>query len=258
MPESIRDRPTKAHSYVFLFAKSAQYFYDPDAIREAFTDGNRGAGQGFRWNSPHYTEQEGPLNNTLGGLPPEAPRGPDGRRVTAVKGGENSEQHRDGERWPNAAGANARSVWNIATEPTPFAHFATFPTKLVARMIKAGTSERGCCPECGAPWTRISGREVEDDKEIERIRNVGGRTDGFTRTKASGGLPDVGRPTLGWERTCEHETQPVPCTVLEPFAGSGTTLMVARSLGRHSIGIELNAEYCRLAADRTQQLSLLT
>ena len=73
MPESIRDRPTKSHSTVFLLSKRPSYYYDMDAIREAFTDGNRGAGQGFRWNSPHYTEQEGPLNNTLGGLPPVRP-----------------------------------------------------------------------------------------------------------------------------------------------------------------------------------------
>jgi DNA modification methylase len=190
MPESVVDRPTRSHSTVFLLSKQARYYYDQDAVRQAFTDGNRGAGQGFRWNSPHYTEQEGPLNNTLGGLPPEAPRGPDGRRVTAVKGKENSEQHRDGERWPNPEGANARTVWTIATEPTPFAHFATWPTKLVSRMIQAG------CPPGG--------------------------------------------------------------TVLDPFAGSGTTLLVARKLGRQSIGIELSESYCKLAAERTQQLSLLT
>jgi DNA modification methylase len=51
---------------------------------------------------------------------------------------------------------------------------------------------------------------------------------------------------------------PVPCTVLDPFAGSGTTLLVARNHNRHSIGIELNADYLTIAATRLQQLSLLT
>jgi site-specific DNA-methyltransferase (adenine-specific)/site-specific DNA-methyltransferase (cytosine-N4-specific) len=138
------------------------------------------------------------------------------------------------ERWPNPSGANARSVWTIPTEPTPFAHFATWPRKLVARMILAGTSERGVCPECGAPWVR----ETEE--------------------------------TLGWSPSCDCMPMtaapnsrvlvcddPVPATVLDPFAGSGTTLIVARSLGRRSIGVELNEEYCRLVRDRTMQQSLL-
>ena len=59
----------------------------------------------------------------------------------------------------NRSGANARSVWTIATEPTPFAHFATWPQKLVSRMILAGTSERGVCPECGGPWVRETSSE---------------------------------------------------------------------------------------------------
>lgn len=117
MPESVTDRPTKAHSYVFLLTKSARYFYDADAIRE-----------------PHT---------------------PDGRKVTTVIGTDASHQHRNGERWPGT-GRNARSVWSIPTEPTPFAHFATFPQALVERCIKAGTSEHGACSECGAPWRRIT------------------------------------------------------------------------------------------------------
>jgi hypothetical protein len=64
--------------------------------------------------------------------------------------------------------------------------------------------------------------------------------------------------TLGWSPSCDHAHEPVPCTVLDPFAGSGTTLLVARNHGRHSVGIELNADYCQIAADRLSQLSLLT
>ena len=56
--------------------------------------------------------------------------------------------------------------------------------------------------------------------------------------------------TTGWRPTCDHEGDPVPCTVLDPFAGSGTTLMVALRLGRDAIGIELSPEYVKLAENR--------
>jgi DNA modification methylase len=195
MPESVTDRPTKAHSTVFLLTKKPRYFYDADALRT-------------------------PLQH-------------DGRRVDHVKQGAGSIQHRDGPRWPDNDGANARSVWTIPTEPTPFAHFATWPRELVRLMIAAGTSERGCCPTCRAPWRRHT--EVSYTKLATNSRPVGWF------------------PTC----TCEHGGDPVPCTVLDPFGGSGTTGLVARNMGRHAVLIELSTEYCGIAAERLAQQSLL-
>jgi hypothetical protein len=158
----------------------------------------------------------------------------------------------------NTGSANARSVWTIPTQPTPFAHFATWPEALCRRMILAGTSERGCCP-CGAPWvrdTQTTGGNWEERKESGLPLRAG-----FSQAYPVAVGTSITR-TIGWSPSCEHGTpgcplEPVPCTVLDPFAGSATTMLVARHHGRHSIGIELNESYLEIAAKRLQQLSLL-
>jgi DNA modification methylase len=163
MPESVTDRPTKSHSTVFLLSKQPRYFYDADAIREGFNaEAHAKAARAIARDD--YTD---PSNGSM------------------AKPRDAFTQHRD----YNPGGANARSVWNIPTQPTPFAHFATWPEALCRRMILAGSPEGG--------------------------------------------------------------------VVLDPFAGSGTTCLVARNHGRHSIGIELNEQYLEIAAKRLQQLSLL-
>lgn len=156
MPESVRDRPTRAHEYVFLLTKSARYFYDQDAIREPHVrlwDESNGGSLVTGWQTK------------TGGYGKMAGRQP-------------------GEPYPlpNPLGANARTVWQIATEPSPEAHFATFPTELARRCVLAGTKP--------------------------------------------GSL------------------------VLDPFAGSGTVILVADMLGRDAIGLELNATYVEMARRR--------
>jgi len=152
----------------------------------------------------------------------------------------------------NANGRNARSVWTIATQPYPEAHFATFPEELPRRCILAGTSAHGCCPECGAPWEREQEREDTrhwternqfSKKQLAQVANKD-RNDGISKAAS----PIF--TTTGWRPTCAHDATPVPCTVLDPFAGSGTTLAVALALGRNAIGIELNPEYVKLAERR--------
>jgi DNA modification methylase len=229
MPESVTDRPTKAHEYVFLLTRSPRYFFDAVAVRED------GAGR-----------------LDLGRMKrPEARMG-------------------EGGRWANdngyrtEAGRNIRSVWEIATQPYPEAHFATFPEALPERCIKAGTSERGCCPECGAPWEReveyqlVASARTPDKRAYQSPRGDGSDGDqGAARSSTHvAGLSKQGT-TTGWRPTCDHgDLEPVPAVCLDPFMGSGTTALVARRLGRRSIGVELNPDYAALCARRLQQLSL--
>ena len=119
----------------------------------------------------------------------------------------------------------------------------------------AGTSEKGCCPECGAAWERVV--------ELGEIESTGGsehnRRNGHTNFKGSdmncGTFTQRQHITAGWQPTCScPEAEPVPCTVLDPFMGSGTVAKVALRARRHYIGIELNQEYIELAEKRLAPL----
>ena len=123
-----------------------------------------------------------------------------------------------------ANGANLRDVWTFPTQGYGGPHFATFPEELPRRPILAGTSKHGVCSECGAPWTR-------DDVLLE---------------------PGV----IGWSPTCDHESELVPATVLDPFSGTGTTVAVAQKLGRRGIGVDLSTDYLDLAVKRVGAVSL--
>ena len=221
MPESVTDRPTSAHEHVFLLTKAARYFYDADAVRENVGIETR-RNVGFR--DAQY------MNG-------RATRGVDDGYIPMPRDE------------PSLAGRSCRNVWTIATEAFPEAHFATYPTALAARCIKAGTSERGCCAACGAPWVRevdkralsptIPGKGEEADRlGAGRNRNVTRMGDGYEVT------------TTGWSAGCRCDAPTVPCTVLDPFAGAGTTLLVADRLQRNAIGIELNPAYAAMARNR--------
>ena len=221
MPESVTDRPTKSHSYLFLLSKGARYFFDQEAVREPAEYGRS------VWNGDQWSSSKG------------------------VRGGYSVEPGN------GSGGRNVRSVWEIATQPYPEAHFATYPEELVRRCILAGTSERGCCPECGAPWQRqVEVSHTEAGRGNNNMARKGQNPDAFT------GRPYETRmlkatSTLGWHPSCGHGLDPVPCTVLDPFGGSGTTALVARKHGRRSVLVELSETYCELAARRLSQLSLL-
>jgi DNA modification methylase len=153
MPESVTDRCTKSHEYIFLLAKSQKYYYDYEAIQEPSV----AAGELRRFNDPKKIERG------MGKIP-------------------TGNESPDALPYEIKDNRNKRSVWTVNTKPYKDAHFAVYPEKLIVDCIKAG------CPENGI--------------------------------------------------------------VLDPFMGAGTTALVARKLNRNYVGIELNAEYIKIAEKR--------
>ena len=267
MPESATDRPTSSYEMVFLLAKSGSptfwthqdgygsrtkpapdyrmvngkqmnmwrahdYFYDAEAVREPYA---KSSVRDKRDNvNGHRRERDftGAVDN----------------------GGTNLGGNRHG-------GANLRNVWTIATQPRKDAHFATFPDALPRRCILAGTSAKGVCGECGAPWARVVERidkGYDGSKYGERAVEVSTATGGTAKSTlgSSNGKLTGGRETLGWQPTCGCNAAVMPATVLDPFVGSGTTVAVAQGLGRRGVGLDLNEEYLGIAAKRIGVVSL--
>lgn len=230
MPESVDDRPTSSHEYIFMLAQRPDYFYDSEAVKE-------------------------PISEAMAAAIARGPR-PDRQY-------QHDAHNRGGKRSGNRAfsdpdslarislGRNRRSVWNIPTVSYPGAHYATFPPKLVEPMIMAATSEKGYCVECGAPHIRKVARTQID----HHTTSANGKTmDGPYAAQAAvrnGAYVDT--ETVGWEQTCGHDAGVEPGIVMDPFAGSGTVGMVAQALRRRAILIDLNPEYLKLCLSRASR-----
>lgn len=133
LPESVTDRPTKAHEYVFLLTKSERYWYDADAIaEESIHAGKRVA----------LSEKSLSKGQAAGrGIEPSG----NGKADFVVV----------------APTRNRRTVWTVPTEPKPFRHFAMMPSKLAETMILAGCPQT-VCAECGAPYVRMVERVAQE------------------------------------------------------------------------------------------------
>ena len=285
MPESVTDRPTSAHEKLYLLSKSGAALFwshptmgsrrtkpEPDyRWRNRLTDWVTSV-EPKGWRDKQFTDRKDGKRKRLWArtnlwagadyfYDAEAVRVPHkpasvkryeapftGRRVTDQQPdtGLNGEY--------SAAGANLRNVWSISTHSFSAAHFATFPPALVEPCIKAGTSERGACASCGAPWRRVVDRTPSSPRSYpetsgrmglhERNDSPAGRTSGVG--------DGVGTETTGWEPTCGCGAETRPCVVLDCFGGAGTVGLVADRLQRDAVLIEISAEYAEMARARIQ------
>lgn len=228
-----RWRPTTGHEYLFMMTKGERYFCDGEAMKELsvkHSSGNKhrrgnhqGNGNAFGTSVPWEGEQRNP-----------------------------------------------RTVQAFAPESFKGAHFATFPSSIPHWCIRAGTSEKGCCPTCGACWApmvekqRVATRPGNDtkvgrvsDKETSPYNGHSGMIVGNRDPQRHIATTRV----VGWRPTCGcPEAEPVPCTVMDQFAGSGTTLQVAQWMGRNWLGCDLDARNIPMAMERiaTKPRCLLT
>lgn len=233
MPESVEDRPTNATEKIFLFAKSERYFYDSMAVRNPYSESTLPqVGQKYNGNGQKDYLEAGVQN-------------PSDTKRRIIESLERNE------------GSNLRNFWLLGPEPYRGAHFATFPTEIPRRAILLGTSAKGCCPKCWAPWgrkTEVVGTQkmkwgTSGDDEVDvRLDAMSG---GIRMPALRDGTVQI-RRTLGWQPTCDCGCPDVaPCTVLDPFGGSGTTGEVAIELGRNAILIDLNPDCIELQEQRT-------
>ena len=244
MPESVTDRCTKAHEYIFLLTKSARYYYDNEAVKE------RGAM--VAGDSAGSSQRDTQETHGLGG-------GNSGINLAKQKLAAELQEKGYSTR-------NKRSVWTVTTKPFRGAHFATFPPDLIEPCILAGTSENGQCPKCGKSWKRIM-----EKIGVSTYEKMGGKNGGYKKMREESmrrGETGVGdtrdsngnivwyeatpKKFVGWQPDCACGLYPIASVVLDPFSGAGTTGLVAVQHGRRYIGIELNPDYLEMSRKRIQ------
>jgi len=190
MPESTTDRPTRSYEYAMLLAKAERYYYDRMAIAEPLV-------------RPNEATRKTP--------------GKFGGSDKYVEASKQSRLHSGNEYRGTPAGTrNCRDVWTINTQSSKLKFYAAFPEKLAERCILAGSSQRGCCPKCGAGWVRaLAPKPKTANLKRQEYRGVWSTQDpqaasrrillNVKRGRDSGGDHDNPFPscvTAGWRQGC--------------------------------------------------------
>jgi DNA modification methylase len=218
-------RHTRAHEEVFMLVKSASYFCDGEAVRT-----------------------------------PPAPSTVSRDKYTRILDDPDEQfSVRHDHETACVSGANPRSVMMLGPEPNHESHYAAFPTGLAAPLLRASTSEKGCCPSCGSSWVRVVERGESHWAALGAARGKAEPEStppgavGNTRMP-NGTVPSLiaaSSATLSWCPSCAcPPAEPVPQIVLDPFAGTSTTGVVCRRLGLRYVGCELNPKYVEMSEKR--------
>lgn len=160
MPESVTDRPTRSHEYIFLLAKSEKYYCDMESIKEPSV-ADHGSGNGFKRDSRlSFSDQNGVRGSDVPWKPTVKARSPAGWKTGKGSHGTIHPEGREQEisyGQVDAALRNKRDVWTVNTDPFPEAHFATFPPALILPCVLAGCPAGGTIldPFMGAATTGL-------------------------------------------------------------------------------------------------------
>lgn len=259
MPSSVKDRPSSSIEHVFLLSKSKKYYYDYVATMqpssESYNNDKRPRGiirQCVNENSKYpdegqFKKQDNTGNNTYTGF-----------NARYESNGIGLRYMRDSDMffrtWQGLLHNEDGEPMTMIVNPRGYkgAHFACFPVQLVEPMILASTSEKGVCPMCGAPWVRDTEKVdtgISYGQHNQHIQAVGGV--GATSCFNNGSIKKI--DTTGWHPTCSCNLDPIPATVLDPFAGSAATGVACQWHNRNFIGIELNPDYIKLGEKRLQE-----
>ena len=225
MPSSVKDRLNTTTEQVFHLTPEPDYWYDLDAIREPYSES-------MERRKEYQSKHGGHESDGWGG-------------GSHHQGGgllDDSQTYKD---TMHPAGKNPGDVFEVTTKPFPEAHFAVYPPELVEKPLKA-TCPPKVCAACGAPYEREVEREPGEYDYSDRGDDVKGRI------QASGTMTEpASAKHTGWSATCDCDTDATePGIALDPFAGAGTTCLVAKEHGRRFVGIDLNAEYVAMAQQR--------
>ena len=231
MPSSVKDRLNTTTEQVFHLVPEPDYWYDLDAIREKHAASSYERDEyGGRRN--YASENYGHGTDPMGG-----------------GANENMNYH--------PAGKNPGDVFEVTTKPFPEAHFAVYPPELVEKPLKA-TCPPKVCAECGSPYERDVEREsITDAGRSDDAQYVesGTREEKDAHRQLGGNYQEAleNRDVVmkGWTPTCDCDTDATEAGIaLDPFAGAGTTALVAKRHGRRFVGIDLNEEYVAMAQKR--------